>query len=322
MEIMLRLFSLFFVLSLLLACSNNNEPQNTTAAAPAPAANPVVPGKLVLVTGVTGKQGGAVARALLEKDFQVRGLTRNVGSDRAKVMQELGMTLVQGDFENIESLDSAMQGVHGVFLVTNFWEHGYEAEVQQGKNVADAAKRANVSHLVFTSVVHADLSTGISHFESKYEIEKYIHFQGVPFTILRPVAFMENWEYSRESIVAGKINSPFSMGTRMQQISVRDIGRFAELAFSEPDNWLGRTFEIASQEYTMKEAVNLFSRITASPVELVQIPWDVYEESQGEEMTVMDRYIDTEGYNANINLARSELKDMLTLEEYLIEAGW
>ena len=72
----------------------------------------------------------------------------------------------------------------------------------------------------------------------------------------------------------------------------------------------------------MKEAVNLFSRITASPVELVQIPWDVYEESQGEEMTVMDRYIDTEGYNANINLARSELKDMLTLEEYLIEAGW
>lgn len=133
---------------------------------------------------------------------------------------------------------------------------------------------------------------------------------------------MENWEYSREKIIAGKISSPFSLQTRLQQISVRDIGRFAALAFNGPDNWQGRTIEIAAEEYTMKQVVNLFSRTTGSPVEYVQIPWDVYEKSEGMEMTVMDHWIDDVGYNANINMVRSELTGMLTLEEYLIEAGW
>ncbi|MFT7460191.1 MAG: hypothetical protein ACI909_002879 [Planctomycetota bacterium] len=315
---MQRLISLFCLMSCLIACDNSNEAQVSKEVAPIVQEQ----GKLILVTGVTGKQGGAVARALLDKGYQVRGLTRNPESERAQAMKAPGLNLIKGDFEDIASLESAMKDVYGVFLVTNFWEHGYEAEVQQGKNFVDAAKRSKVEHLVFSSVVHADLKTGIAHFESKFEIEKYIHSKDLPFTILRPVSFMENWEYSRENIIAGKINSPFSLATRMQQISVRDIGRFAELSFSEPNNWIGRTIEIASEEYTMKQVVNLFSRVTASPVELVQIPWDVYEKDQGTEMTVMDRWIDDVGYKANINMARAELKDMLTLEEYLIQAGW
>ena len=133
---------------------------------------------------------------------------------------------------------------------------------------------------------------------------------------------MENWEYSRENIIAGKLSSPFSLGTRMQQISVRDIGRFAALAFNDPDNWVGRTLNIAAEEYTMNQVVNLFSHVTGSPVDFVQIPWDIYEQTEGKEMTIMDRWIDSVGYSANVNLVRSELPDMLTLEEYLLKAGW
>ena len=315
---LLRILSLSCFIALLFACDHNNEPQIATT----PAVKIEKPTKLILVTGVTGKQGGAVARALLKKAYQVRGLSRNPQSERAMAMTELGIAMVKGDFEDIDSLDRAMKDVYGVFSVTNYWEHGYKAEVQQGKNVVDAALRANVSHLVFSSVANANLDTGIPHFDSKYEIEQYIHSLGIPFTILRPVSFMENWEYSRKNIIAGKISSPFSLGTRMQQISVRDIGRFAALAFNDPDNWEGRTLNIAAEEYTMNQVVNLFSHVTGSPVDFVQIPWDIYEQTEGKEMAIMDRWIDSVGYSANVNLVRSELPDMLTLEEYLLKAGW
>jgi uncharacterized protein YbjT (DUF2867 family) len=317
-NLMLRVFILFCLSFLLFACNNNSESQSSKDIT----TSVKKPGKLILVTGITGRQGGAVAHALLDKGYRLRGLSRNPQSDRSLAMSALGVKMLKGDFNDAASLDKTMEDVYGVYSMTNYWEHGYEAEVQQGKNVADAAFRANVKHLVFSSVANADQATSIPHFDSKYEIEQYIQSLDIPYTILRPVSFMENWEYSREKIIAGKIHSPFSLSTRMQQISVRDIGRFAALAFSDPDNWLGRTIDIAGEEYTMKEVVNLFSRITGSPVEFVQIPWDDFEKKAGEEMTVMDRWIENTGYSANINLVRSQLKDMLTLEDYLHEAKW
>ncbi|MBT7952051.1 MAG: NmrA/HSCARG family protein [Gammaproteobacteria bacterium] len=315
---MLRLIGITFLSLILVACEKINEPQLNPASAKVAAETE----KIILVTGATGRQGGAVAAALLKTGFKVRGLSRNPESERAQAMTERGVSMVKGDFNDSTSLDSAMRGVYGVFLVTNFWEHGFEAEVQQGKNVVDAAGRNKLEHLIFTSVANADEATGIPHFESKYEIEQYIHSVNIPYTILRPVSFMENWEYSKERINAGKISSPFSLGTRVQHISVRDIGRMAALAFTDPENWLSRSLDIAGDENSMKQIVNLFSSVTGSPVEYIQIPWDVYEKEEGEEMTIMDRWIDNTGYSANINLVRSQLKDMLTLEDYLHEAKW
>ena len=315
---MLRLIGITFLSLILVACEKINEPQLNPASAKVAAETE----KIILVTGATGRQGGAVAAALLKTGFKVRGLSRNPESERAQAMTERGVSMVKGDFNDSTSLDSAMRGVYGVFLVTNFWEHGFEAEVQQGKNVVDAAGRNKLEHLIFTSVANADEATGIPHFESKYEIEQYIHSVNIPYTILRPVSFMENWEYSKERINAGKISSPFSLGTRVQHISVRDIGRMAALAFTDPENWLSRSLDIAGDENSMKQIVNLFSSVTGSPVEYIQIPWDVYEKEEGEEMTIMDRWIDNTGYSANINLDRSQLKDMLTLEDYLHEAKW
>ena len=279
-------------------------------------------GKFILVTGVTGRQGGAVARALLEKGYRVRGMTRNPDSDRAKKMSELGIELVQGDFDNVASLAAAMEGVYGVFSMTNFWEHGYETEVQHGKNTVDAARQAGIGHFIYTSVANADLNTGIPHFDSKYEVEKYIHTSGLTYTILRPVSFMENWEYRKQKIQEGKIVTPFSESTRIQQISVRDIGRLATLAFDKPEDWGGESLDIAGDEFTMKQAQNLFSAVSGSPVELEQISWEHHRQMQGEEMVVMDKWINETGYSANINLVRSYLPELMTLEEYLHSSNW
>lgn len=277
---------------------------------------------VILVSGVTGRQGGAVAQALLKSRFSIRGLTRNPDSQRAKKISALGIELVKGDFSDTESLRQAMTGVYGVFSVQNFWEHGYEAEVQQGKNLIDAAVAANVEHFIFSSVASANHNTGIPHFDSKYETEQYLAAARIPFTIFRPVAFMDNWEYSKEKILSGTLSSPFSESARLQQIAVKDIGRFVALAFEKPEDWLGVSFDIAGEEYTLKEVVNLFSRITGSPVIYQNIPWDAFEENSGTEMAIMDRWIENTGYQVNINLVRSKLQNMQTLENYLLDSGW
>ena len=122
--------------------------------------------RLILVCGATGKQGGAVARSLLERGFRVRALTRDPQKPEAQALTEQGAEVVQGDMEDRSAVDQVLvEGVYGVFSVQNFWETGYDREVQQGKTVANAAKAADVEHFVSSSVGSAHRQTGIPHFE-------------------------------------------------------------------------------------------------------------------------------------------------------------
>src|SRR5262249_26868944 len=81
----------------------------------------------------------------------------------------------------------------GIFSVQDFWAVGARREVQQGKNLAEAAKKARVEHFVYSSVGGVERSSGIDHWESKWEIEKHIRRLGLPATMLRTDAFMENY---------------------------------------------------------------------------------------------------------------------------------
>ena len=208
------------------------------------------------------------------------------------------------------------------FSVQNFWEHGKEGEIRQGRNLADAAKRAGVSHFVYTSVANADKNTGIPHFDSKYEIEEYIKTIQLPYTVIRPVSFMENWEYSRADIGNGIIYGPLSPGTRNQHITVKDIGRFAAEAFDNPAEWLGVSIDIAGDDHTQQELAGLFSRVTGKEVSYVQVPWDEFEEQQGEEMAIMEKWFEDVGYSADVADLRSKFPWLTSLERYLTENDW
>ena len=278
--------------------------------------------KLILVSGATGRQGGAVARELLSRGYPVRGLTRNPDSERAQQLAGLGIDMVKGDFDDVSTLNDATQGVYGVFSVQNFWEHGKEGEIRQGRNLADAAKRAGAGHFVYTSVASADKNTGIPHFDSKYEIEEYIRTIQLPYTVIRPVSFMENWEYSRADIVNGIIYGPLSPGTRNQHITVKDIGRFAAEAFDNPAEWLGVSIDIAGDDHTQQELAGLFSRVTGKEVSYVQVPWDEFEEQQGEEMAIMEKWFENVGYSVDVADLRSKYRWLTSLEQYLMENGW
>src|SRR2546422_3786666 len=147
----------------------------------------------VLVTGATGKQGGHLVRELVARGHSIRALTRKPDSPAAAALAQRGVTIVTGNFEDQKSLERAARGVDTIFAMSTPFESGATTETREGINIVRAASSAGVTHLVYTSVAGADRATGIPHFDSKFEVETEIRRSGVPFTIVAPVFFMENF---------------------------------------------------------------------------------------------------------------------------------
>ena len=149
--------------------------------------------KTILITGATGKQGGATLRHLAKRGgFKLRAMTRKPASDAAKAVAELGAEVVDGDMDQA-SLERAVAGAWGVFAVQNTWEAGVEKEEEQGKRLARVARDKGVEHYVYSSVGSAHEDTGIPHFENKFRVEQsFKQLQFPSHMILRPVFFMEN----------------------------------------------------------------------------------------------------------------------------------
>jgi uncharacterized protein YbjT (DUF2867 family) len=280
--------------------------------------------KIIAVTGATGQQGGAVARKLLADGWQVRALTRDAAKPAAQELAALGAQLVPGDMENREELATAFRGAYGVFSVQNFWlpTVGFDGEIRQGKNVADAAQAAGVKLLVFSSVGAADRGMGQKHFESKWIIEQYIHSLDVPYTILRPAYFMNNHNWSRASILNGSL---IGMGLRpekgMQSIAVEDIAVFVALAFADPQKFLGQTLELAGDELTELQTAQVFSKVIGRPVTLAA-PGAGPRRRTEEEMKAMFTFFNGAGYSADIPALRRLHPGLLSLEQFLRKNGW
>jgi uncharacterized protein YbjT (DUF2867 family) len=278
--------------------------------------------RVILVAGATGKQGGATARNLLKQGFKVRALTRDPNKPTARALADEGAEVVQGDMDERAAMQHALEGVYGVFSVQNFWEVGYDREVREGKTLADASKAANIRHFVYSSVASAHRKTGLSHFESKWNVEEHIRRAGLPYTIIRPVWFMQNWQNWREWILKGMLSLPLSPSTNFQQINVDDIGAIAALAFSNPDKWLGRELDIAGDEHPMTGVVDTFSRVLNRPVQYAQMPWDQFKAQAGEEYEKMFRWFENVGYDADIAALRKEYPKLSTFEQFLRSSRW
>ncbi|MGO4426099.1 NmrA/HSCARG family protein, partial [Streptomyces sp. MCAF7] len=228
--------------------------------------------------GATGGQGGAVARSLLRGGWAVRALVRDPGKQAAKELKALGADLVTGDLDDPQSLRAAARGAYGVFSVqpSDMADPRPEAEVRQGRNVADAARAAGVAHLVYSSVGGAERGSGVAHFETKAEIEAYIDALGMPATVLRPVFFMENWPYLVPEAVNGERVGSLALDadTSLQMIALADIGRIAADAFAKPAEFIGKKIEIAGDELTVRRIAAVFTEVDAVPTRFERQPVD------------------------------------------------
>jgi uncharacterized protein YbjT (DUF2867 family) len=282
--------------------------------------------RTILVAGATGRQGGAVIRHLLPKEWNLRALTRNCGSAAAQKLGDKSVQLMQGDLEDTASLEDALQGVYGVFSVQDFWAVGARREAQQGKNLADAARKAGVEHFVYSSVGGAERNSGIDHWESKWEIEKHIRKLGLPATILRPAAFMENYYIDQVEIgiLKGKLMDPIRSDKRYQTIATDDIVAFAALAFERPKEFIGLELELAGSDLTNPEAAEVFSRVLGKEVRFKQLPMPLVRLVLGREFYQMFRWFNEEGFKADITRLRRSYPEahLQSLEEWLRGEGW
>lgn len=272
--------------------------------------------RTILVTGATGHQGGAALRHLREKQFPVRALTRDANSPKARTLMSPGVEPISADLDDPASLSRALNDVYGVYSVQSFTDK-QEEEIQQGNNLIDAANREEIRHFVYSSVVAADASTGIPHFESKGRIEEHLRNSGLPYTIFRPVFFMENWLGEKDRIEAGTLSLPLKPETRLQMVAVDDIGAFVAKAFEHAGNWNGKAYELAGDELSMEEIAQALGRAAGRDVKYIQLPWDEFEKTAGHEMTVMFRWFEEDGYHVNIDAVREQYPALTAFERWL-----
>jgi uncharacterized protein YbjT (DUF2867 family) len=258
----------------------------------------------VVVTGSTGRQGGAVARGLLERGHKVRAVTRDPNSSQAKLLANAGASLVAASLEDTAAIKKALEGATSLFAVT-VPSGGTDAETQQGIAAANAAKAAGV-HLVFTSVGSANRQTGVPHFDSKYEVEKHIAKVGVRATILAPVAFMENLYFGKEQLGKGIYAAALPPTRALAQIAVADIAAVAVRVLEDAGRFTGKRFDLASDELTGNDAVAILSRVIGRPFSYYQIPLEVIRQRMGEDAARMYEWFDRVGFSVDRAALRRE----------------
>jgi len=247
--------------------------------------------KHIFVTGITGNQGSAVTRHLLDNDHEVIGLTRDANSEKAQQLKSQGVNIVEGNLNDSSPFQSEMKKSDAIFFVQSL--QGKNNEIQQGKQFIDAITSIGINHLVYASVLGADLNTGIPHFDSKYEIEKHIKSSNVNYTILRSASFYENYLFPQvaNGIKKGKYVSPLNKTCKQQMIGVDDIGKIAVQVISNPKEYSGKTLSIATDEYQIGDLPQLFSEVMNKPVKYKKLPGIIVRLAMGKDLYKMFKYM-------------------------------
>ncbi|KAH0333870.1 NAD(P)-binding protein, partial [Aureobasidium melanogenum] len=298
--------------------------------------------KALLITGATGKQGGATIDALISSpshssEFTILAVTRNPSSASAVALQKKSpaIKLVTGDLKDVPGVFDAAEAIHkpihGVFSVQTFMGQGQsvETEEQQGKALVDEALKRGVNHFVYTSLDRGgdkslENPTNVPHFISKHNIERHLvdKTKGtkMSYTILRPVGFMDNWVPGMMGKMFGAMwSSALSSNRKLQLISVKDIGHFAAEAFRNPSRYHNRAISLAGDELTLKEADKVWKDAIGhgAPKTFSFMGAGLLWASK--ELGTMFRWFETDGYNVDIAALKKEHPGLQTLGDWIVK---
>jgi uncharacterized protein YbjT (DUF2867 family) len=266
---------------------------------------------IIAVTGATGAQGGATARALLDAGHQVRALTRHPDAPAAERLRELGAQVRHADFDDRASLDAALVGADALFAVTTPFGSDLATETRQGIALVDAAAAANLGHIVLTTAAHADRGTGVPHYESKYLVEQYLRDRGVPWTVIAPAAFMDNYAsgWTLDGLRAGTFAWPMPADRPLTLIPAADIGAFTALALQRRDEFAGRRIDIASDECTPAELAGALATGIGRPITYQEVPL-AQVRSRSEDLAAMFGYFATVGLDVDVAALRRDYPEV------------
>jgi uncharacterized protein YbjT (DUF2867 family) len=278
--------------------------------------------RTIVVTGATGLQGGAVARHLLSSGWHVRALTRNPKSDKAQTLSALGAEVVQGDMAEPSTLMPIFAGTYAVFSVQNPIISGIEGEISQGKNVAEAARQVGVQHLIYGSAGTGMKGTGVPAWESKLVIEEHMKSLGLPLTILRPMAFMELMTEKNffPPVSTWHIMPKLMGGSRkLPWLCTDDLGFIVAKAFAEPDRFIGKELQLASDVHSLDECRTIYREVMGKNPPRFPLPVWLFERFGfvGKDLGIMWRWLRTASFDLDTETTRTIHPDALTVRAWL-----
>ncbi|MER6074373.1 NmrA/HSCARG family protein [Streptomyces sp. NPDC001817] len=279
----------------------------------------------VAVTGATGAQGGATSRALLAAGHRVRALTRRPDSPAAEALRGLGAEVRRADFDDRPSLEAALTGADSLFAVSTPFGTDTATEVRQGKALVDTAAEARLEHIVFTSAAHADRGTAIPHYESKHLVEQHLRAAGVPWSVIAPAAFMDNYAsgWTLDGLRDGTFAWPMPADRPLALIPAADIGAFATLVLQRRDEFAGRRIDIASDERTPGQMAEILAAAIGHPVAHQEVP-RAYVRTRSADLAAMFEYFTTVGLGVDVTALRRDHPEVgwHTFADWAVAQDW
>ena len=304
--------------------------------------------KIITVFGATGAQGGSLAKAILNdanKEFAVRAVTRNINSDKAKQLAQLGAEVVAGDVDDAASVEKALEGAYGAYFVTFFWDHfSAEKETEQAKTFANAAKKAGIKHAIWSTLedtrefvpLHDNRMPTLNnkykvpHFDGKGEADKFFIEAGVPTTFFYPSFYWENFIYfgaGPKKDADGKLALTLPIGdAKMGGISAEDIGKCAYGIFKKDQELIGKKVGVAGEQLTGQQMADSLSKALKQPVVYNKVPAAEYRsfgfpgaEDLGNMFQFYDEFESHVNMLREVNFSRELNPELQSFDQWLKE---
>ena len=276
----------------------------------------------IVVCGATGRQGGAVARRLRDDGWTVRGVTRSPQSDKARRLMSDGIEVAEADMADRGSLDTTFDGAYGVYSVQNPMISGFEAEIEQGRNVADAAKAAGIRHVVYGSA-GIGTRTGIPSWDTKVAVTEHMRTLGLPLTVLRPEAFMElmtDKAYYPQVAVWHVMPKLMGSDRVVPWLAVDDLGTIAARVFASPERYIGADIPLAGDVRTIDECRAIWADVTGKRPSSFPMPTWLFERiagHAGKDLPVMWRWLRTGSVPEDTGPTRELHPTAITVREWV-----
>jgi len=302
--------------------------------------------KTIAVIGATGAQGSGLVRAILndpDHEFNVRAITRDVNSDKAKNLAKMGAEVVAGNVDDIESLKNAFKGAYGAYCVTFFWDHfSPEKEMENARTMAEASKQAGIKHVIWSTLddtrKYIPLSDNrmptlmgkfkVPHFDAKGEANHFFTDLGLPVTLLNTSFYWDNFIYfglGPKKGADGKLSITMPMGDKkLPGIAAEDIGKCALGIFKAGQKYIGKTLGIAGEHLTVNQMASEFAGVLGQEVAYNSVSPEAYRsfgfpgaEDMGN-MFQFKRDFEREYCESrDIKLSRTLNPSLLTFKEWL-----
>lgn len=253
--------------------------------------------KRIAVMGATGAQGGGLVRSILAApgELAVRAITRHPDSPKAAALRDLGAEVVGADADQPATLAPAFAGAHGVFAVTNYWEHlSPEREIRQATAIAAAVGAARVAHVVWstledtrrwfplddTRLATLEGAYKVPHFDTKGGVDHLFPESGAPTTFLRAAFYWENFinfGMGPRADESGRLVLALPLGgAKLPGVAAGDIGKVAHAIFRRGISTAGHYVPAAGEALSGEEYAAKFAAALGRPVRFVDLPFETF----------------------------------------------